>query len=154
MPYLFHPLEPRKGRGSLVPRLFEAIRQSSSCVAANGIKQLIHVEARVFSVHSGNRLSNQWRSQNRVVARAQVGQHIRCCAMCGKLACEARSFRGVRGHAPPPRKIFEFRTSEIVSAGFSGQVSVANISSVQEALSLLFSLFLLSIACWLFRARR
>ena len=26
----------------------------------------------------------QWRSQNRVVALAQVGQRIRCCAMCGK----------------------------------------------------------------------
>ena len=31
----------------------------------------------------------QWRSQNIVVARAQVGQHIRCCAMREKLACEA-----------------------------------------------------------------
>ena len=41
------------------------------------------------------------------------------------------------------------RTSEIPSAGFSAQVSVAkiiHISSIQEALSLLFSLFLLSIA--------
>ena len=41
-----------------------------------------------------------------------------------------------------PRKILEFRTSEIASAGFSGQVSVAkiiHISSIQEALSLLFS---------------
>ena len=32
----------------------------------------------------------------------------------------------------------EFRTSEITSAGFSGQVSVAKISSIQEVLSLLF----------------
>ena len=42
----------------------------------------------------------------------------------------------------PPRKILEFRTSEIESAGFSGQVSVAkiiHISSIQEVLSLLFS---------------
>ena len=42
----------------------------------------------------------------------------------------------------PPRNILEFRTSEIASAGLSGQVSVAkiiHISSIQEALSLLFS---------------
>ena len=35
----------------------------------------------------------------------------------------------------PPRKILEFRTSEIASAGFSGQVSVAkivHISSIQK----------------------
>ena len=45
---------------------------------------------------------------------------------------------------PPPRKILELRTSEIASAGFSGQVSVVkivHISSIQEALLLLFSLF-------------
>ena len=50
----------------------------------------------------------------------------------------------------PPQENFEFRTSEIASAGFSGQVSVAkiiHISSIQEALSLLFTLFLLSIVC-------
>ena len=43
-----------------------------------------------------------------------------------------------------------YRTFEIASAGFSGQVSVAkiiHISSIQEVLSLLFSLFLLLIAC-------
>ena len=43
---------------------------------------------------------------------------------------------------PPPRKIVEFRTSEIAYAGFSGQISVAkiiHISSIQEVLSLLFS---------------
>ena len=71
----------------------------------------------------------QWRSQNRVVAWAQVGQHIYCWALCGG---------GLW-----------VRTSEIPSAGFSGQVSVAkiiHISSIQEALLLLFSLFLLSIA--------
>ena len=34
----------------------------------------------------------QWCSQNRVVARAQVGQHIRCCAMCGKLVCGSMLF--------------------------------------------------------------
>ena len=42
----------------------------------------------------------------------------------------------------PPRKILEFRTSEIASAGFSGQVIVAkivHISSIQEVLSLLFT---------------
>jgi len=42
----------------------------------------------------------------------------------------------------PLRKIPEFRTSEIASAGFSGQVHVAkimHISSIQEALSLLFA---------------
>ena len=84
----------------------------------------------------------QWRSQNIVVARAQVGQHIRCCAMREKLACGGM----------PPRKILGFRTSEIASAGFSGQVHVSvakiiHMSSIQEALSLLFSLFLLSNAC-------
>ena len=44
----------------------------------------------------------------------------------------------------PPRKIVEFRTSEITSARFSGQVSVVkiiHISSIQEVLLLLFSLF-------------
>ena len=49
----------------------------------------------------------------------------------------------------PPRKILEFRTSDIASAGFSGQVSVAkiiHISSNQEALLLLFSLFFRSRA--------
>ena len=41
-----------------------------------------------------------------------------------------------------PRKILEFTTSEMASAGFSGQVSVVKIihvSNIQEALSLLFS---------------
>jgi len=78
---------------------------------------------------------HQGRSENGIFARAQIGQHIRA---------EARSFRS------PPRKTLEFRTSEVASAGFSGQLSVAkiiHISSIQEALSLLFSLFLLSIAC-------
>ena len=36
--------------------------------------------------------SQQWCSQNRVVARAQVGQHIEC--------VEARSFRGLGGLHP------------------------------------------------------
>ena len=39
---------------------------------------------------------------------------------------------------PPKKKILEFRTSEITSAGFSGQVSVAkiiHIFSIQKALS-------------------
>ena len=51
-----------------------------------------------------------------------------------------RSMQGLG--ACTARKILEFRTSEIASAGFSGQVSVAkiiHISSIQEALSLLFS---------------
>ena len=42
----------------------------------------------------------------------------------------------------PSRKILEFWTSKITSAGFPGQVSVAkiiHISSIQEALSLVFS---------------
>ena len=34
----------------------------------------------------------QWCSQNRVVAWAQVGQHIWCCAICGKLACGSTLF--------------------------------------------------------------
>ena len=79
----------------------------------------------------------QWRSQNRVVAWAQAGQHIRCCASCGKLACGSTLFYGICRHAPPHRKILEFRTSEIASAGFSGQVSVAKIIpifSIQKAL--------------------
>ena len=41
-----------------------------------------------------------------------------------------------------PRKIFEFRTSEIASVGFSGQASVAKNNThlhIQEALPLLFS---------------
>ena len=49
---------------------------------------------------------------------------------------------GSGGMPPHPRKILEFRTSDIASTGFSGQVSVAkiiHISSIQEALSLLFS---------------
>ena len=63
--------------------------------------------------------------------------------MCGKLACGSTLFSGggVWGHTHA-RKILEFRTSEIASARFSGQVSVAkiiHISSIQEALSLLFS---------------
>ena len=68
---------------------------------------------------------NQWRSQNRIVARAQVG-HIYNAAQHAKVS--------VRKHAPlgglgacPPRKILEFRTSEIASAVFSGRVSVAKI---------------------------
>jgi len=69
---------------------------------------------------------------------------------------EAHSFRGFWGMPPPPlRKILEFRTSEMASAGLSGQVNVAkiihissiqeavakiiHISSIQEALLLLFS---------------
>ena len=73
----------------------------------------------------------QWCSQNRVIARAQVGQHIRCCAICGELACESMLFLGGSGACPPVK----FRTSEIA---FSDQV-VIHISSIQEALSLLFS---------------
>ena len=49
---------------------------------------------------------------------------------------------------PPQEKYFG--TSKIASAGFPGQVSVAkiiHISSIHEALSLLFSLFLLLIVC-------
>ena len=85
----------------------------------------------------------QWRSQNRVVARAQVGQHVRSCAMCGKVSVRKHTLLGGSGGMPH----LEFRTSEIASAGFSGQVSVAkiiHIFSIQEALLLLFSLFLLS----------
>ena len=73
--------------------------------------------------------TEQWRSQNRVVAWAQVGQHIRCYAMCGKLCVGAHYFRGVWGHASPRK----FRTSEIASAGFSGQVlSVAKIIHISS----------------------
>ena len=47
MPYLFHPLELWKGRGALVPKVLEASRAESSsqiiCMAANGIKGLIHL---------------------------------------------------------------------------------------------------------------
>ena len=56
----------------------------------------------------------------------------------------------MRKHDPHPQdKILEFRTSEIASAGFSGEVSVAkiiHISSIQEVLPLLFSLFFQSHA--------
>ena len=66
-----------------------------------------------------------------VVARAQVGQHIRCCAMRGKLACGGM----------PPRKILGFRTSEIASAGFSGQVHVSvNNTHVQYSGSALIAI--------------
>ena len=59
------------------------------------------------------------------VARAQVRQHIQWCTMCGKLACGSTLFYGnLHG---PPRKILEFRTSEIASAG---QVSVAKMINI------------------------
>ena len=48
----------------------------------------------------------QWRSQNRVVARAQAGQHIRCCAMCGKLACGSMLFSLGGSGGMPPRENF------------------------------------------------
>ena len=95
----------------------------------------------VYKSNSESVPTTQGHSQNRVVARAQVGQHIWCYAMCGKLACRSMLFQGVLG-ACPLRKILEFRTSEMASAGFSGQVGVSKIiyiSSIQEALSLLFS---------------
>ena len=39
----------------------------------------------------------QWRSQNRVVARAQVGQHVRCCALCGKFSVRKYTLLGGSG---------------------------------------------------------
>ena len=66
-----------------------------------------------------------------------------------KVSVKHALFKGGLGGCPT-RKILEFRISEIASAGFSDQVVVAkiiHISTIQEALSLLFSLFFLSIAC-------
>ena len=66
--------------------------------------------------------------------------------MCGKVSVRKHTLLGGSGGMPH----LEFRTSKIASAGFSGQVSVAkiiHIFSIQEALLLLFSHFLLSIAC-------
>ena len=43
-----------------------------------------------------------------------------------KVSVWKHALLGGWGHAPP-RKILEFKTSKIASAGFSGQVSVAKI---------------------------
>ena len=67
----------------------------------------------------------QWRSQNRIVARAQV-RHIYGVAQHAKVSVRKHPLLGGSG-GMPPRKILEFRTSEIASAGFSGRVSVAKI---------------------------
>ena len=95
----------------------------------------------------------QWRSQNRVVAWAQVRRvTYTVLRKVRKVSMQKHALLwGSVGMLPPlPRKFLEFRTSEIASAGFSGQVSVAkiiHISSIQETLSLLFSLLLLLITC-------
>ena len=65
----------------------------------------------------------QWRSQNRIVARAQVG-HIYNAVQHAKVSVRKHALLGGSG-GMSPRKILEFRTSEIASAGFSGRVSVA-----------------------------
>ena len=77
--------------------------------------------------------SYQWRSQNRKVARAQVG-HIYNAAQHAKVSVRKHALLGESGGMPlppppppppRPRKILEFRTSKIASAGSSGRVSVA-----------------------------
>ena len=68
----------------------------------------------------------QWRSQNRIVARAQVG-HIYNAAQHAKVSVRKHALLGGLGACPPPQEILEFRTSEIASAVFSGRVSVAKI---------------------------
>ena len=58
----------------------------------------------------------------------------------GKDSVRKRSFRGSGGL--PPQENLGIKTSEIASAVLLGQVSVAeiiHITSIQEALSLLFS---------------
>ena len=73
---------------------------------------------------------DQWRSHNRIVARAQGG-HIYGAAQHAKVSVQKHALLGGSGGMPcpppPPRKSLEFRTSEIASAGFLGRVSAAKI---------------------------
>ena len=52
-----------------------------------------------------------------------------------KVSLRKHALLGESGGMPPPsRKTLEFRTSEIASAGFSGQVRVAKIIHISSAL--------------------
>ena len=74
---------------------------------------------------------NQWGSQNRVVAWAQVGQYI-VLRNVRKVSVQKHTLLGGSG-GMLPRKIVEFRSSETASAGFSGQVSVAKIIHISRS---------------------
>ena len=85
---------------------------------------------KVHPVYSSPNGTDQWLSQNRVVARAQVGQHIWCCTMCGKLA---RSLIRVCRHAPPQGKIWNLGPPRSHLLGFQGSENNTHLQYSESA---------------------